>query len=59
DQYRELLGERSKQEGWSYLDLWDLLPESEFTNSAIHLTPAGTTQLAQQIAPHILATLCQ
>ena len=59
DQYRARLGEWSKQQGWSYLDLWDLLPESEFTNSAIHLTPTGTAQLLQQIAPNILAALCQ
>lgn len=59
DQYQKMLYERSRQEGWSYLDLWDLLPEGEFTNSAIHLTPAGTAWLAQQIAPHVLAAVCR
>lgn len=59
DQYQKMLYERSRQEGWSYLDLWDLLPEGEFTNSAIHLTPAGTARLAQQIAPRILVAVCR
>lgn len=59
DQYQKMLSERSRQEGWSYLNLWDLLPEGEFTNSAIHLTPAGTARLVQQIAPHVLAAVCR
>ncbi len=41
DQYRALLGEQAQAAGWHYLDLWNLVPETEFTNSAIHLTPAG------------------
>jgi hypothetical protein len=31
------------------LDEWDLVPPSEFTNSAIHMSPQGTQQLASQI----------
>jgi hypothetical protein len=46
DQYRQLMLRRSQQSGWRYLDLWDLLPAGEFTNSAIHLTPAGEIILA-------------
>ena len=49
DDYRALLAEQAKTSGWDYLDLWDLVPESEFTNSAIHLTPAGETMLAQAL----------
>jgi hypothetical protein len=49
DQYRTLLDEQAKAANWRYLDLWNLVPESEFTNSAIHLTPAGETLLAQVI----------
>ena len=55
DQYRILLGEQAKAAGWHFLDLWNLVPESEFTNSAIHLTPHGETTLAQAIAEQ----LCQ
>ena len=49
DAYRTQLNDRAQAAGWNYLDLWDLLPPGEFTNSAIHLTPAGETTLAQAI----------
>lgn len=49
DSYRTQLNERALSGGWNYLDLWDLLPPSEFTNSAIHLTPAGEKILAEAI----------
>ena len=50
DQYRELLAERSQNSGWMLVDRWDLLPASEFTNSAIHLTPRGSRLLAESLA---------
>jgi hypothetical protein len=53
DEYRRLLAERAAQHGWNYLDLWDLLPMDEFTNSAIHLTPSGEAMLAEKIAQAI------
>jgi hypothetical protein len=48
DEYRQLLGARAQN--WNYLDLWNLVPASEFTNSAIHLTPYGESLLANRIA---------
>jgi len=54
DQYREWLSERSKNSLWSYLDNWNLVPEDEFTNSAIHLTPTGSRMLAEEIAQTLL-----
>jgi hypothetical protein len=45
---------RAEANDWLYLDLWDLVPASEFTNSAIHLTPTGENLLAGQIARMIL-----
>jgi len=59
DQYRQLLVKRSQQKGWSYLDLWNLAPESEFTNSAIHLTPAGEALLTQRLGAAILQKACR
>ena len=49
DQYRSLLAEMSQSKHWTYLDLWDLIPSGEFTNSAIHMTPTGTDRLAIHI----------
>ena len=53
DEYRQRLAERAAARNWDYLDLWDLVPPSEFTNSAIHLTPAGERLLANTIAEAI------
>lgn len=58
DEYRRLLAERAARNGWQYLDLWNLVPPAEFTNSAIHLTPAGEAMLAEQIAKAI-PSICQ
>jgi hypothetical protein len=53
DQYREYLGAQVKMLGVDYLDAWDLIPQEEFTNSAIHLNPKATTRLAQQIGERV------
>jgi hypothetical protein len=58
DEYRTLLSEHAAANHWDYLDLWDLVPATEFTNSAIHLTPGGETTLAEKIAES-LQTNCQ
>lgn len=50
DEYRLRLASLAAQSGWNYLDLWNLLPPEQFTNSAIHLTPAGERILAEVIA---------
>ena len=49
DAYRRLMLNQSKEQGWWYLDLWNLAPASEFTNSAVHMTPAGTDLFAKRI----------
>ena len=48
DQYRQVLAAFMQQGGHTYYDLWNLVTEKEFTNSAIHLTPAGERLLAQE-----------
>lgn len=58
DEYRALLREQAAAKNWNYLDLWDLVPADEFTNSAIHLTPAGQALLSQRIGEAI-QTNCQ
>ena len=49
DSFRDQLKVRAEAEGWNYLDAWNIVPSSEFTNSAIHLTPTGENLLAQTI----------
>ena len=59
DQYRQLLAGHSQQMGWNYLDVWDLAPESQFTNTAIHLSPAGEALLTQRVGAAILQEACR
>jgi len=54
DDYRLILTNLSQEKGWHYLDLWNLVSPSEFTNSAIHLTPKGANQLAGKVAESIM-----
>jgi lysophospholipase L1-like esterase len=54
DGYRELLLEVTAERDWPYLDLWDRISPSEFTDSPVHLTPSGTRQLAELLVGDIL-----
>jgi hypothetical protein len=56
DEYRRQIAGLATAQNWHYLDLWDLVPASEFTNSAIHLTPSGETLLADKIAAAVQTT---
>jgi hypothetical protein len=49
DQYRALLQAQAAANGWRYLDLWDSIPPDEFTDSPVHMTPAGTRLLAERL----------
>ena len=59
DEYRLLLTEFAAERNLPYLDLWDIAPIEEFTNSGVHLTPAGEAMLADKIAPAIQNTCNQ
>jgi hypothetical protein len=59
DQFRGLLQQRALASDWEYLDLWNLVPANDFTNTAIHLTPRGESMLAQSLAQSILARGCR
>ena len=53
DQYRQLLADQAAAAGWNYLDLWDAIPPDEFTDTPVHLTPAGTRLLAELVAGYV------
>lgn len=59
DQYRQALSRQAVLNGWNYLDEWNLVPASEFTNSAIHLTFAGERLLVEQVKTSILSLSCR
>ncbi|HTX90152.1 MAG TPA: SGNH/GDSL hydrolase family protein [Anaerolineales bacterium] len=59
DEYRQLMTRAAQSNGWNYLDLWNLVPADQFTNSAIHLTPAGEAMLAAQVKQSIQQLSCK
>ena len=54
DDYRVLLSQECNANAWRCLDLWDAIDAQEFTNTAIHLTPRGTSLLANLLGQAIL-----
>jgi hypothetical protein len=58
DQWREIMAARAEAGGWKYLDLWNIVPAKEFTNSAIHLTPSGETLVVGQVEKYIIKQIC-
>jgi len=54
DKYRQLMESWASDYDWYYLDLWDFIPAVEFTDSPVHLTPAGTNILADALSDEIL-----
>lgn len=53
DQYRKMLADHMAEAGANYIDLWDAVPEGEFTNSAVHVSPAGSAMIADRLATMI------
>ena len=51
DQYRQLMTGLAAEADWTYLDLWNAVPEAEFTNSAVHLTPSGSQIYYETLKP--------
>lgn len=59
DQYRQILSGESAANHWNYLDLWNLVPEDQFTNSAIHLSPSGEEVMVKNIAGALAGWECE
>ncbi len=49
DQYRRIIDGFIQRQQIQYYDFWDLVPQENFTNSAIHLDPAGEKMLADNV----------
>jgi hypothetical protein len=54
DQYRKYVSDTARQNHWNYLDLWNVFPPGYFTDTPLHLTPRGETELAKMIASAIV-----
>jgi hypothetical protein len=58
DQYRTELADRTQRLSIPYIDAWDWIDPREFTNSAIHLTPAGQKEFAERLWNQMQGNLC-
>ncbi|MFN7209280.1 MAG: hypothetical protein ACK4P1_02665 [Aggregatilineales bacterium] len=56
DEARARLREASEGAPWAYRDFWNAIPSSQFTDSAVHLTPQGSRQVAELVARAISET---
>lgn len=59
DRYRALLQTFCQESSLYCLDLWDRIPAAEFTNTAVHLSPAGVQVMAEALRQAILAIHAQ
>jgi hypothetical protein len=58
DQYRERLTAKAEESQWNYLDLWDAVPASFFSDTSLHVSAAGERLLIQQIDPALQKIAC-
>jgi hypothetical protein len=53
DTYRDLLSAEAERSAWNTIDVWDFIDNAEFTDSPVHLTPAGSRQFAARLVSEI------
>lgn len=58
DEYRVYLDKITREEKMDYLDLWNVLPSFEFTDSPFHRSPAGEKLLADLVSSQLLNLTC-
>ncbi len=58
DQWRGMMSALAISGGWKYLDMWNIVPADDFTNSAIHLNLLGESLLADQVEKSLLKQSC-
>ncbi|MGD8814293.1 MAG: hypothetical protein PVI78_07425 [Anaerolineales bacterium] len=54
DDYLIWFNQQCVESEWACVDVWDLVDPAEFTNTAFHMSPMGTAQLASQLGDAIL-----
>ncbi len=58
DKYRELMTVRSQNSHWNYLDLWNVIPSKEFSDTSLHVSAQGERMLIQRISPALREIAC-
>jgi hypothetical protein len=59
DQYREILNTISNKQSQTFVDLWDLLPSNEFSDTNFHRTFEGESKIVQVLIPVIQMEACK
>jgi len=54
DQYRNLYSQLADENNWHYLDVWDIIDGAEFTDSPVHMTPAGSEHFSKIVGQAIV-----
>ncbi|MFN8595800.1 MAG: hypothetical protein U0559_06420 [Anaerolineae bacterium] len=54
DQYHALLNQQAQTSDWHYLDMWNAIAPENFTDTPVHLNPAGSAQYAQLVGMEVL-----
>ncbi len=54
DEYRDVLASDVQAHGQFYVDLWNAISADQFTDSPVHLTPAGSRLLADKVGAALL-----
>ena len=57
DLYRQEMNRAAENADWTYIDLWDVVPQTEFTNSAVHLTPEGSLLFFETLRPALIEAI--
>jgi hypothetical protein len=58
DQYRNILADWARSYHQPYIDVWDNVSNSDFTDTPFHLSANGEKQLASILSPAILRLSC-
>jgi hypothetical protein len=54
DDYLVWFDKQCTENAWACVDVWDMIEPDEFTNTAFHMTPQGTAELASYLGDAIL-----
>ncbi len=56
DQYHTLLNAQAQSNEWHYLDVWNAIVPDDFTDTPVHLNPAGSAQYARLVGLALIDT---
>jgi hypothetical protein len=58
DQYREIMTTKSAEYHWNYVDLWDIIPPTQFSDTTFHRTTKGEQIFSRTIKELISKNAC-